>query len=139
MTTKSGKWQRTKRVVLYLRGGAIQGASDVPPGIAVEVRDYDTDGAEWNKHMKFDTDGDAYQSLVFGGPRKRAQRRRTTARQVRLRAAAPALLSACRQLHDALSELLECPDPRTADRQAALKAVDASFATLAKVEGASIA
>lgn len=138
MTTKPGKWQRPKRIVLYLRGGAIQGASDVPPGVTVEVRDYDTDGAEWNKHMKFGTDGDAYQSLVFGGPRKRA-RRRTTARQARLRAAAPALLRACQQLHDALSEFLECPDPRTANRQAALKAVEASFAALTKVDGASIA
>lgn len=82
MTTQPGKWRRTKRVVLYLRGGAIQGASDVPPGVAVEVRDYDTDGAEWNKHMKFDTDGDAYQSLVFGGPRKQA-RGQTTTRQTR--------------------------------------------------------
>ena len=53
-----------------------------------------------------------------------------------LRAAAPALLRACRQLHDALSEFLECPDPRTADRQAALKAIDASFAAPAKVDGA---
>ena len=138
MTTQPGKWRRTKRIVLYLRGGAIQGASDVPPGIVVEVRDYDTDGAEWNKHMKRDTDGDDYQALVFGGPRKRA-RGRTTARQARLRAAAPALLRACRQLHDALSEFLECSDPRTANRQAALKAVDASFTALAKVDGASIA
>jgi hypothetical protein len=138
MTTKPGKWRCPKRVVLYLRAGAIQGASDVPPGVAVEVRDYDTDGAE-SSRIKLDTDGDAYQSLVFGGPRKRAQRGRTTARQTRLRTAAPALLRACRQLHDALSEFLECPDPRTADRQAALTAVDASFAALNKADGASIA
>ena len=81
MTTKPGKRRRTRRVVLYLRGGAIQGASDVPPGVTVEVRDYDTDGAE-DGRIKRDTDGDAYQSLVFGGPRKRT-RRRTTTRQTR--------------------------------------------------------
>lgn len=81
MTTKPGKWRRARRVVLYLRGGAIQGASDVPPGIAVEVRDYDANGAD-DSRIKRDTDGDAYQSLVFGGPRELA-RGRTPARRTR--------------------------------------------------------
>ena len=62
--------------MLYLRGSAIQGASDVPPGLEVEVRNFGTDGAE-DDHMKRDTNGDAYQSLVFGGPRKRVWRQKT--------------------------------------------------------------
>ncbi|MEI8078181.1 MAG: hypothetical protein WCH61_00960 [bacterium] len=36
-----------------------------------EIRDYDTDGVEGCR-LKHDTNGDAYQSLMFGGPRKRA-------------------------------------------------------------------
>ena len=65
------KYRRMKRVVIYLQGGAIQGASDVPPGFEVEVRDYDTDGAD--RGLKRDKDGDRYLPLVFGGPMARAR------------------------------------------------------------------
>ena len=55
-----------KKVIIYLRGGDIQGASDVPPGFEVEVRDYDTDGTD--QMVKRDEDGNAYLPLVIGGP-----------------------------------------------------------------------
>lgn len=65
------KYRRVKRVVLYLRGGAIQGTSDVPAGFEVEVRDYDTDGS--GRGLKRDEDGNVYLPLVFGGPMKRSR------------------------------------------------------------------
>ena len=68
------KYRRMKRVVLYLRGGDIQGASDVPPGFEVEVRDYDTDGTD--QMVKRDKDGLPYLPLVIGGPMVRRKCRR---------------------------------------------------------------
>ena len=130
MKTKD-KYRRMKRAVIYLQGGAIQGASDVPPGFEVEVRDYDTDGSA--RGLKRDEDGDQYESIVIGGPMKRA-RRKATVRRTRIRAAAPALLRACKKLHDALSEFLEFPNERDVDRKAALRAIKASFTALAKAE-----
>ena len=70
------KYRRQKRVILYLRGGDIQGASDVPPGFEVEVRDYDTDGTD--RMVKRDEDGNAYLPLVIGGPMVRTRNRSTT-------------------------------------------------------------
>ena len=127
------KYRRMKRIVLYLQGGAIQGASDLPSGVEVEIRDYDTEGADQHSRVKRDEDGDLYESIVIGGPMKRA-RRKATIRRTRIRAAAPALLRACKKLHDALSEFLEFPDERDVDRKAALRAIKASFAALKKAE-----
>ena len=133
MKAKKEKYRRMKRIVLYLQGGAIQGASDLPPGVEVEIRDYDTEGTDQHPRMKRDEDGDQYESIVIGGPMKRA-RRKATVRRTQIRAAAPALLRACKKLHDALSEFLEFPDERDVDRKAALRAIKASFAALAKAE-----
>ena len=127
------KYRRMKKVVVYLQGGAIQGASDVPPGFEVEVRDYDIDRAD--PGVKHDKDEDDYYlPLVFGGVMVPACDRETYDRRRRLHAAAPALLSACRKLHDALSEFLEAPDIREVDRQQARDAINASFKALARVE-----
>ncbi len=126
------KYRRMKRAVVYVNGGTVEGVSEVPPGFEVEVRDYDTDGTDQN--LKRDEDGDVYLPLIFGGVMKRARSRRGLARRARIRAAAPQLLAACKKLHDALSEFLEFPDERDVDRKAALRAINASFAALAKAE-----
>ena len=128
---KPKKWKRMKRVVLYLQGGAIQGASDLPPGFEVEVRDYDTDGSD--RGLKRDEDGNVYLPLIFGGPMVRI-RRMSDVRKKRRHVASPALLAICRKLHDALSDFLESPDGNDVDRKAALRAITASFTVLAKAE-----
>ena len=128
------KYRRMKKVVIYLQGGAIQGASDVPPGLEVEVRDYDI--SRDDPGVKYDKDdGDYYLPLVFGGTMVPACDRETYNRRRRLRATAPMLHSACRKLHDALSGFLEAPDICTVDRQAAKEAIAASFKALATAEG----
>ena len=131
MQTKE-KYRRLRRIVVHLQDGTVQDVADVPDGITVEVRDYDTQDDE--RGIKLDADGERYSPLFFGGVMLRARTRRELARRSRLRAAAPALLSACKKLHDALSEFLEFPDERDVDRKAALRAIKASFAALVKAE-----
>jgi hypothetical protein len=132
MKTKE-KYRRMKRAVVYVNGGAVEGVSEVPPGFEIEVRDYDVPVAKEGLCLKRDEDGNLYDRLIYGGTMVRARSRRT-ARQRRIRAAAPALLRACKKLHDALSEFLEFPDERDVDRKAALRAIDASFAAQRKAE-----
>jgi hypothetical protein len=132
MKRKLEKYRRLRRVVVYVQDGAVLDVENVPDGMTVEVRDYDTQDEE--RGVKRDADGQCYSPLFYGGVMLRARTRRELARRSRLHAAAPQLLAACKKLHDALSEFLEFPDEREVDRKAALRAIDASFAALWKAE-----
>ena len=35
-----------KKIIIHVEGGIIQQISDIPKGVEVEVRDYDTDGTD---------------------------------------------------------------------------------------------
>ena len=131
MKTKE-KYRRLRRIVVHLQDGTVLDVADVPDGMTVEVRDYDTQDAE--RGIRLDADGERYSPLFYGGVMLRARTRRELAHRARIRAAAPELLAACKKLHDALSEFLEFPDERDVDRKAALRAIKASFAALSKAE-----
>ena len=135
MKTKE-KYRRMKRAVVYVNSGAVEGVSEVPPGFEIEVRDYDVPVAKEGLCLKRDEEGNLYDRLIYGGTMVRARSRRTV-RQRRIRAAAPALLHACKKLHDALSDFLESTEFQEfggVDNAAAMRAIDASFAALAKAE-----
>ena len=129
------KYRRLRRVVVSVQDGAVLDVEGVPDGMTVEVRDYDTQDEE--RGVKRDADGQCYSPLFYGGVMLRARSRRELARRSRLHAAAPALLRACKKLHDALSDFLESTEFQEfggVDNTAALRAIDVSFAALAKAE-----
>jgi hypothetical protein len=135
MKRKLEKYRRLRRVVVYVQDGAVLDVEGVPDGMTVEVRDYDTQDED--RGVKHDADGQRYSPLFYGGVMLRARSRRELARRLRLRAAAPALLAACKKLHDALSDFLESTEFQEfggVDNAAAMRAIDASFAALTKAE-----
>ena len=47
------------KIIIIVEGGLIQDISNIPHDIEIEVRDYDTDGAD-EENTKKDSDGDEY-------------------------------------------------------------------------------
>jgi hypothetical protein len=53
---------KTKKIIIIVEGGIVQNVSGIPRGAAIEVHDYDTDGAtpEEDDRLRRDKDGDVY-------------------------------------------------------------------------------
>ena len=49
-------------IIITVRGGAVQSIANIPKGITVEVRDYDTDGAD--NDIQAENDGTCYRRMV---------------------------------------------------------------------------
>ena len=51
-----GREHEMDRIIVRVEGGMVQSVEGIPPGVIVEVRDYDTDGLD-DEELETDDDG----------------------------------------------------------------------------------